>query len=42
MTLDPAIHAACIHGLRIVLECCFAVYGTFLAVLAYGIFRTKR
>jgi hypothetical protein len=42
MTLDPAIHAVCIHGLRIVLELCIAVYGTFLAVLAYGIFRTKR
>ena len=42
MILDPAIHAAVIHGLRIVLECCLAVYGTFLTVLAYGIFRTKR
>ena len=42
MILDPSVHAACIHGLRIVLELCLTVYGIFLAVLAYGIFRTKR
>ena len=43
MILDPSVHAACIHGLRIVLELCLTVYGIFLAVLlAYRIFRTKR
>ena len=42
MTLDPAVHAAVIHGLKIIVELCLCVYGAFLAVLAYGFFRTKR
>ena len=39
MTLDPAIHAACIHGLRIVLEC----YGLFcLSIVTLGLLLAGR
>ena len=39
MILDPAIHAACIHGLRIVLEC----YGLFcLSIVTLGLLLAGR